>query len=148
VGQAELFAVFPADWTIEPGPEVELGRLGDLPYVSGFDSTPAGQVCSRLFANAGVDPRVVARIHTHHLAGRLVQRGMGFAILDAVTVRALLHDRHSQAVAVRRIRGEPSLPVTAVYRGQRSPDKATRLFVDCFEAAYAALAGTVEERLP
>ena len=148
VGEAELFAVFPADWKVRPGAEVELGQLGDMPYISGFDFTPAGQVCSRLFADAGIDPKVVARIHTHHLAGRLVQRGMGFAILDAVTVRALLHDRLSQAVEVRRIRGEPSLPVTAVYRSQRSPDQPTRLFVDCFEAAYAGLAATVEERLP
>jgi hypothetical protein len=73
---------------------------------------------------------------------------MGFAILDSVTVRALLHDVHSESVQIRRLQGAPSLPVTAVYRGQRAPEKATRLFVDCFEKAYEALAGTVEERLP
>ena len=79
---------------------------------------------------------------------RLAQRGMGYAILDSVTVRALLHDYHSESVQIRRLVGAPSLPVTAVYRGQRAPDKPTRLFVDSFEKAYARLADTVEERLP
>jgi DNA-binding transcriptional LysR family regulator len=148
VGETELLAVLPAAWKLGSRSELSLVELADRPYISGFDSTPAGQVCSGLFAEAEVEPRVVARIHTHHLAGRLAQRGMGYAILDSVTVRALLHDYHSENVQIRRIDGAPSLPVTAVYRGQRAPDKQTRLFVDCFEKAYEALAGTVEERLP
>jgi DNA-binding transcriptional LysR family regulator len=148
VGETELLAVLPASWKLGSRSELALTELADRPYISGFDSTPAGQVCSGLFAEAEVEPRVVARIHTHHLAGRLAQRGMGYAILDSVTVRALLHDYHSENVQIRRIDGAPSLPVTAVYRGQRAPDKPTRLFVDCFEKAYETLAGTVEERLP
>jgi DNA-binding transcriptional LysR family regulator len=148
VGTADLFVVLPARWKIPAGMLVSLEDLAGLPYISGFDSTPAGQVCSRLFVEAGVQPRVVARIHTHHLAGRLVQREMGYAILDSVTVRALLHERNSDAVVVCRLEGEPTLPVTAVYRGQRSPGKPTRLFVKCFEQACEALADTVEERLP
>jgi DNA-binding transcriptional LysR family regulator len=148
VGEADLLAILPAAWKLGSAPELTLAELADRPYISGFDSTPAGQICSGLFAEAGVEPQVVARIHTHHLAGRLAERGMGFAILDSVTVRALLHDVHSESVQIRRLQGAPSLPVTAVYRGQRAPEKATRLFVDCFEKAYEALAGTVEERLP
>jgi DNA-binding transcriptional LysR family regulator len=122
--------------------------LVDLPYISGFDSTPAGQMCRNLFVGAGVEPRVVASIHTHHLAGRLVQRGVGYAILDSVTLRALLHERVADAVTIRRIAGDPTIPVTAIFRAQRSQENQTALFVECFEESYQALLDTVEERLP
>jgi DNA-binding transcriptional LysR family regulator len=138
IGEAALFAVLPAAWAIGDGVHVDLAELRDMPYISGFDSTPAGKLCRNLFAEANVDPRIVARIHTHHLAGRLVQRGMGYAILDSVTVRALLHERNAKAMVVRRLAGEPSLPVTAIFRAQRALDRQTRRFVECFEQAYAA----------
>ena len=148
IGDADLMVVCPAAWSLSGDAVVDLRDLAELPYISGFDSTPAGQVCRNLFAEAGVEPRVVATIHTHHLAGRLVQRGMGYAILDSVTVRALLHERTSDATTVRRIAGEPTIPLTAIFRARRAQENQTRLFVECFEQAYLALVNTVEERLP
>ena len=146
--EADLFAVFPSAWEIPGQGHVALASLADLPYISGFDSTPAGQACRKLFAMANVEPRIVARIHTHHLAGHLVQRGLGYAVLDSVTVRALLHDRMAQTVAVRRIEGDPVIPLTAIFGGRRGQSHPARLFVDCFERAYKMLSETVEERLP
>lgn len=148
VGEAELFAAFPAAWKIPGGDTVELAALAEFPYIAGFDSTPVGQICSNLFTAAGVEPQVVARIHTHHLAGRLVQRAIGYALLDSVTVRALLHDRQAGEVALRRVAGAPSFPVTAIFRAQRAVSNQASLFVRCFGDAYAALCGTLEERLP
>mgnify|MGYP001551903081 CR=1 FL=1 len=148
LGDADLFAVLPSTWDVPGEGHMALDDLAGLPYIAGFDSTPAGQACGNLFAEAGIEPRLAARIHTHHLAGRLVQRGVGFALLDAVTVRALLHHREAEAVTVRRIEGDPSLPVTAVFGGRRGQSNPARLFVDCFREAYQALGDTVEERLP
>ena len=148
VGEAELFAAFPARWDVPGDGTVELGDLAELPYIAGFDSTPVGQICSNLFTAAAVQPRIVARIHTHHLAGRLVQRGIGYAILDSVTVRALLHESLAEAVTLRRMAGAPSLPVTAIFRAQRSASNQASLFVRCFEQAYEALTNTIEDRIP
>jgi DNA-binding transcriptional LysR family regulator len=148
IGDADLMVAYPAAWELPAGDALDLSDLAELPYISGFDSTPAGQVCRNLFAEAGVEPRVVATIHTHHLAGRLVQRGMGYAVLDSVTLRALLHEQGSDTVVIRRIAGEPTIPVTAIFRARRSQENQTRLFVECFELAYQALIDTVEERLP
>ena len=148
IGDADLMAVFPALWDLPGSGAIDLAELADRPYIAGFDSTPAGQVCRNLFVEAEVEPRVVATIHTHHLAGRLVQRGMGYAILDSVTLRALLHEKDADKVLIRRIAGDPSIPVTAVFRAQRSKENQTTLFVECFEAAYRALLDTVEEGLP
>jgi len=148
VGEAELFAVFPAHWDLPAGAALALEDLAEFPYIASFDATPVGQICSNLFAVAGVEPRVVARIHTHHLAGRLVQRDIGYTLLDSVTARALLHDRNADAVALRRIDGAPGIPVTAIFRAQRSVSNQASLFVECFQDAYKALSGTTEERLP
>jgi DNA-binding transcriptional LysR family regulator len=148
IGEAELFAVFPAHWEIPGDETVDLEDLAELPFISGFDSTPSGQICRSLFTAAGIEPKVVARIHTHHLAGRLVQRGIGYTLLDSVTVRALLHDRQSETVALRRVPSAPTIPVTAIFRAQRSVSNQASLFVKCFEEAYAALTSTIEERLP
>jgi len=148
IGDADLMAVFPKRWELPANDAIDLVALADRPYIAGFDSTPAGQVCRNLFVEAGFKPRVVATIHTHHLAGSLVQRGMGYAILDSVTLRALLHERDADTVAIRRIAGNPTIPVTAVFRAQRSKENQTTLFVECFEAAYRALLDTVEEGLP
>ena len=148
IGDAELFVAFPADWDIPGDGVVQPAALAELPYIAGFDSTPIGQICANLFAAAGVEPQVVARIHTHHLAGRLVQRGIGFALLDSVTVRALLHDQHADTVVLRRIADAPTFPITAIFRAQRSASNQASLFVHCFEEAYAALTSTIEDRLP
>lgn len=148
IGEAELFAAFPAGWEIPGEGPVELGALLNLPHIAGFDSTPVGQICSNLFAAYDEQPRVVARIHTHHLAGRLVQRGIGYALLDSVTVRALLHDRQADTVELRRIVGTPTFPITAIFRAQRSVSNQASLFVKCFEEAYEALTSTIEDRLP
>jgi DNA-binding transcriptional LysR family regulator len=147
IGDADLMVVYPAAWELPGDDVIDLSDLEALPYISGFDSTPAGQMCRNLFVEAGVEPRVVATIHTHHLAGRLVQRGMGYAILDSITLRALLHEKASDAVLIRRIAGGPTIPVTAIYRAQRAQENQTRLFVECFEQAYQALIETVEDRL-
>lgn len=147
IGESELWAVMPADWEIARQETVALPDLANSPYISGFDSTPAGRACRNLFTAAGVEPRIVARIHTHHLAGRLAQRGMGYAILESVTVRALLNDRQAEKIAARPIEGRPTIPVTAIFRAQRSVGSPLRLFLECFESAYQDLSEAMDERL-
>ena len=147
VGDAELLAVFPSTWELPDGEEINIEELRALPFISGFDTTPSGRACRNLFVDAGVEPQVVARIHTHHLAGLLVHLGLGYAILDSVTVRALLHDRMSDAVVVRRINGDPLIPVTAIFPGQRSLSNPAQVFLECFQEAYLAISEGVESRL-
>ncbi len=148
IGEAELLAVVPSSWGFPAGEEVTLPSLADRPYIAGFDGTALARVCGGLFLEAGIEPQIVARIHTHLLAGRLAQRGVGFAILDSVTVRALLHDRRSDQVTIHRISGRPSLPISTIFPGQRALTNPARLFLDCVRDAYESLSATVEERLP
>jgi DNA-binding transcriptional LysR family regulator len=138
VGDAELLAVMPVSWTIADGESIPLSELSEQAYIAGFDGTALARACRSLFTDAGIEPRIVARIHTHHLAGRLVQRGLGFAILDAVTVRALQHDRLGANLMVRRLQGQPSLPLVAIFPARGALSNPARLFLDSFRQTYAA----------
>lgn len=147
VGRTELLALFPQEWEIPGDGEIDLQDLRALPYISGFDHTAMALECRRLFTEAGVEPRVVARSHTHHLAGRLVQRKIGYTILDAVTVHALLNDRRASSLKVRHLRGRPTMPVSAIFPGQRSLSNPAKLFVDCFQVAYENLQAVLQAEL-
>ena len=140
IGTPELYAVIPADWPQAAGSEVDLKEFESCPFIAGFQHTALALECRRLFSDAGVEPRIVARSHMYLLAGCLVQRGIGFAILDALTIRALLDSRRGNSIAVRRIRGRPLLSLTAVYPSQRRLSNAASVFVNCTREAYAALA--------
>jgi DNA-binding transcriptional LysR family regulator len=139
VGETELLAVLPAAWKIPSRGPLQLSQLEQQPYVAGFDGTALERVCRSLFSEAGVEPRIVARIHTHLLAGRLVERGLGFAILDRVTVRALQADRLGSNLDVRQLAGRPSLPLVAIFPARGALSNPARRFLDSFKATYAAL---------
>jgi DNA-binding transcriptional LysR family regulator len=147
IGNAELYAVLPADWDIADGTEIRLEQLEGRPFISGFDHTALALECRRLFADAAVEPRIVARSHMYLFAGCLVQRGIGCTILDALTVRALLDSRRAASIAVRRIVGQPSLRVAAVFPSQRRLSNAASVFVECFQQAYDALSARIREQV-
>lgn len=138
VGDAELLAVMPTSWNIADSTSIPLSELRERPYIAGFDGTALARACRPLFTDAGIEPRIVARIHTHHLAGRLVQRGLGYAILDAVTVRALQHDRLGAHLRVMQLEGRPSLPLVAIFPARGALSNPARLFLRSFSETFAA----------
>lgn len=144
VGDAELLAVVPRSWGLN-GPEpLDLARLNGKPYIAGFDNMALTRACRTLFTQCDMDPQVVARIHTHHLAGRLVQRGLGYAILDAITVRALKHDHLSDQMSVLTLEQPAALPLIAIFPARGALSNPARLFLDNFRATYTAFAKSTE----
>jgi DNA-binding transcriptional LysR family regulator len=148
IGEAEVLAVFPSGWDLPESAEISIADIEDRPFIAGFDGTALTLSCTDLFREAGVSPQVVARSHSYHLAGRLVEQGVGYALLDAITIRALLHDRDSGQFTVRRLVGRPQLPITVILPGRRTTHRAVRPFIDSLEEAFTALSSTVEARLP
>lgn len=146
IGAAELFAVLPADWH-HAGDVVEIAELADRPFISGFDHTALAIETRRHFTSAGVEPLVVARSHTHYLAGCLAQRGIGYAILDALTTRALLHNPLAAAITAKPLAGSPTIDVSAVYPSQRRLSNAAVVFIDCIQQAYDDVQAALRERL-
>ena len=108
---------------------------------AGINSVPdaLGIEGRRLFLDAGLEPNVVARSHTHQLAGALVQRGIGYAFLDTLTIRALLRGGGGDQLRIRSVEGTSTLPVVAAYPSQRRLGNAASVFIDCFQAAFERL---------
>lgn len=148
IGKADLLLVHPSGWNVSGDRHVGLEAFKDRPYIAPVDSTPVGQLCNNLLADVEAAPKILARVHTHHLAGRLVQRGLGFAILDSVTVLALLHDQAADSITVKRIEGNPSIPVTAIHGSRRGLSNPVKLFIDSFEQSCLALNESFSSLLP
>ena len=136
VGEVKLFAIFPSDWTISDDAEIDVGELEGRPYIAGFDGTALGLESKRLFAEAGIEPTVVVRGHTHHVAGALVQRGLGCTILDSLTIQPMLRGAARDTIAVRQVRGAAAIPVVGAYPSQRRLSSAAATFIECFQQAF------------
>jgi len=137
IGEAKIFVAFPSDWDVSDTPEIELEALHDRPYIAGFDHTALGIESSRAFAEAGIEPKTIVRSHTHQVAGALVERGLGYAFLDLLTIHALLLGAAGESVSVRQVRGVSALPVVAAYPSQRRLSNAATIFIECFQEAFA-----------
>ena len=139
IGAAKVFAVFPSDWVVGDEPEIDIANFEDRPYIGGFDGTALGQEGGRLFAEAGVEPTVVVRGHTHRVAGALVERGLGWTLLDSLTVQAMLNGPNREAFRVRLVSHANALPVVAAYPSQRQLSNSAALFIECFQEAFDRL---------
>jgi DNA-binding transcriptional LysR family regulator len=146
IGEVKLFAVFPSDWEVGVAPEIDLTQLEGRPYIGGFDGTALGQERNRLFAEAGIEPTLIVRGHHHRVAGALVERGIGWTILDSLTTRAMLQGPNSESFAVRQLRGANAIPVVAAYPSRRQLSNAVALFIECFQDAFNALESRARAR--
>ncbi|MDH3431417.1 MAG: LysR family transcriptional regulator [Gammaproteobacteria bacterium] len=142
IGTAKIFAVAPADWELNDAAEIELAEFEDRPYIAGFDNTALGLESGRLFAEAGLEPNTIARSHAHVVAGALVLRGIGYALLDSLTVHNMLQGPHADRIAVRQVAAASALPVVAVYPSRRQLGSAAAIFIECFQEAFDQLEGT------
>jgi DNA-binding transcriptional LysR family regulator len=139
IGDTELLGVFPVGWDMGDRDEVDLRDVADKPFISGFEEIAISSECNRMFAAVGLEPRVVARSHMHFLGGCLVQRGIGYTVLDELTARALKDTARGDSIDVVPIAGNPSLPVVAIYPVQRGLTNPASIFIDCVQAAYGIL---------
>jgi DNA-binding transcriptional LysR family regulator len=147
IGQTELLAVFPKDWGLGNRDAIDLADIADRPFISGFDQIAIAMECRRMFADVGVEPNTVARSHMHYLAGCLVQRGVGYTIVDSLTIRALLDNERKNEIDVVPIKGNPSLPLTALYPAQRGVNNPGSVFIECIQEAYQALREEVTKEI-
>jgi DNA-binding transcriptional LysR family regulator len=137
IGSTELLVVLPASWQLEQEGPLDLCELEDRPFLGGSAATPLGLACNRLFHDTGISPRVVAQSHSHYINGCLAQRGMGYTIVDAITARALLNSPLAASAKVRVIRSRPTIPLTAIFPGQRNLHAAARPFAECLKSLHA-----------
>ncbi len=144
IGQCEILAVIPSDWEIADGDGIDLSALKDRPFVSSFDNSALAIESRRVFADNGLDPVIVARSHSYYVAGALVQRGIGYSLLDTLTIRALRNNRSMASVTVRRLKERPTLAIAAVIPSQRQLSKPVKAFIECFQKTFE----TIRKEIP
>lgn len=147
LGDVELSAVFPAGWQLPATGDIDVADFADRPFIAGFEQTALAQSCRRQFADAGVEAKIVARSHMYLLAGCLVQRGIGYTVLDNITIHSLLGGRRASSIVVRPLAGRPTLPLTVVYPSKRRLSNAASVFIECFREAFDVLAARVRSEL-
>lgn len=136
IGECEILAMIPSDWEIAEGDEIELSALRDRPFVSSFDHSALAIEARRLFADNGLNPKIIARSHSYYLAGALVQRGIGYSLVDTLTVRALLNSRSAAPVAIRRLKERPTLAISALITSRRQLSNPVKAFIESFQKTF------------
>lgn len=147
MGQIDLYCLIPASWNMNHGSTVELNKLDNKPYVSAFPTTPLGVAVDSLFLASQIKPKTIATVHSHPLALELVVRGLGFAILDSITVHSLLNSQYRDAVSIHKIHQSAQVPVTAIFPSGRLLSNPSRYFVDGFKGSLAQLLTEVKQSL-
>lgn len=144
IGMAEVFCLLPKSWNIASHKELDLNLLKDKPYISSFSSTPIGITCNNLFAEIDMSPNTIANVHSHYLASSLVLEGVGYTLVDSITIGTLLHTRSADDFSIFRLRQRPQIPVMAVFSGNRAISDASRYFINCFQMSFDKTIAMVE----
>ena len=110
--------------------EIGLEDLVSLPVISLHESEPLGRLLAEKARELGLTLDTQMRVQTYGIACALAERGVGLAIVDAMT--AASHARNNPIIDLRRFDATLSLPVTAIYPLARGLPVNTRRFVDGF----------------
>lgn len=87
--EGEMLLAAPREWAADVLRPGERAWLDGRPFIALAEATPLGERLSARLAVADWSPRQVLRVQTYALAGVLVERGLGYALLDSFTATAL-----------------------------------------------------------
>ena len=145
MGATDLYCLMPSSWQISNSSIINLKDLENRPYISSFSSTPLGSVVDSLFLNSNFEPKTISKVHSHQLALQLVLRGLGFAILDSITVHTLFKNTDAKAITIRQLPSQEQVPITAIFPGGRLLSNPSRYFVDAFRKSLRQLINVVKQ---
>lgn len=131
-----LFCISPKTWSIKLQ-KIDFEVLKNRPYVSMFSGTPIGMLCKELFSKQLITPRVIAQVHSHVLAGTMVIKGLGYTILDALTLQILLEQHGQEAFNIHPLPTDLTMPIMVVHSASGSLSDPARYFIRCFEQSLA-----------
>lgn len=115
---------------------LEIQDLAGMSVIGLEQSEPLGRLLAGLSSTAGLSLDASIRVQTYAIACALAERGLGIAIVDALTAES--YAARFPNVEVRRFGASLSLPVTAIYPVARGLPVATKRFVEVFADALAA----------
>ena len=140
IGQTHIVALVPASWPQAREKTLSVSGLAGHPVVGTYANEPLGLEVDRLITEANVNLDIVVRAHNHNVAASLVEKGIGAALLDAVTAAYAKQSALAGSFAVIPIEGAVSLPVKAVYSYEHPLNANAQKFVEIFRHCFQRLA--------
>lgn len=132
IGKVDVVALVPKKWPLALETSFSVNRLADLPVIGTYANEPLGVEVERLIIEADVSLNIVVRAHNHSVAASLVERGVGVALLDALTAAYAVQTSSGNSFAVVPVDGAASLPVKAIYSYEHPLNDNAKNFVDIF----------------
>jgi DNA-binding transcriptional LysR family regulator len=129
-----LYAALPAEHPLATRRTITPRDLAQDPLVllSAPDAAPEDNVITRVFRDAGVEPKIAHTTEDHFAAEGLVASGMGVALIPGLALAATRTD-----IAIRPLRGRP--PTRRILAAAEEPPRpAARAMLDALREAAAA----------
>ena len=139
IGQAQIVALVPASWPLAREKTLPVSSLAGHPVIGTYANEPLGLEVERLISQANVNLDIVVRAHNHNVAASLVEKGIGAAVLDAVTAAYAKQSVGSGSFVIVPVEGGVSLPVKAVYSYEHPLNANARNFIDNFRHCFQRL---------
>lgn len=115
--------------------EVELDRLASIPFVQLIAADPIAQALAGACRERGIELAPIMEVQTSRMAIGLVERGIGWSIVDMLTARNV----DSKRVAVARVRPEVRCALCALHSRSRPRTVMTGQFIAAMEKRLQAL---------
>ncbi len=141
LGEDPLVLVAPLGSPMTPTRPVRLADLADQPFIFFDRDSPDWALSHGLFSRAGLTPNIAVEVETVELAARMVEYGMGLALLPRLTVADEV--RRGRVVVIQVIDADlprGSLDILHLRRQPLSP--VALAFVNLLRATYAHITGS------
>jgi len=133
LGKGELVLLYQRGEFPGAGERIPLAALaGRDDFIGITASGPVGDLLAKAFTRLEADVREVVSAHTFYVAAGLVREGVGVAIVDELTARAMAGDK----LEFRKLEPAVKFDICAVHLEDRPPSHLLQKFISEMKAAF------------
>lgn len=138
IGESPIYCVAPAKWKItrkKGALGIDLTAMKDRPLIALNETEPVGRAGHSMLLDAGINPDIHIRAQNHRLAGELAARGLGYALLDALSATAVAEGAAGE-VHILPVKNAQMIPVTAILARANNLTRTARRFIELFTVEF------------
>lgn len=135
LGRGELVLLYRRGEFADAGERIPLSAIvGREDFIGITSSGPVGDLLSHEIAKLNVDIREAVSAHTFYVAAALVREGVGVAIVDELTARAMAGDE----LEFKRLDPAVKFDICAIHLEDRPPSHLLSKFIAEMQKAFEA----------
>lgn len=136
IGKAAIVALLPKSSNFAEYDSISFEELASQKIIGTYSDEPLGRAIEKFLHETGNHFTSAIRVHNHSVAAKLVSKGIGATIIDAVTASYAQTYCDPDSFTILPIKDIPALPVTAVYSYERPINSYAKKFIDIFRKHY------------